>query len=179
MMVENHNRKMTLPLLDQCTELIRSLAAAVGTNKVTFLERFNAHQKLIDRSGARDGDPEELSAAIDQATEALYGKDPEATVPKLARDRGDDDPAQAVGRFQSDASQVDRIEFRLTSRKLRAQQKPAEDANLADVHRGPLSAVPGRIDTPHRKVVVVSYQVEANEATDLTGQLFTYRDSRP
>ena len=76
MMVENHNRKMTLSLLDQCTELIRSLAAAVGTNKVTFLERFNAHQKLIDRSGARDGDPEELSAAIDQATEALYGKDP-------------------------------------------------------------------------------------------------------
>ena len=47
MMVENHNRKMTLPLLDQCTELIRSLAAAVGTDKVTFPDRFNARQTEV------------------------------------------------------------------------------------------------------------------------------------
>ena len=156
MMVENHNRKMTLPLLDQRTKLIRRLAATVDTDKVTFPERFNTRQKLIDRSGAHDGDPEELSAAIDQAIEALCCRDPEATVAKLARDWGDDDPAQVVRRFQSDASQADRIELRLTSSKICAQQKPAVDANLADVQPRSVSAAPGRIDTPHRKGVVVS-----------------------
>ena len=131
MMVENHNRKMTLPLEAQRTKLIRKLAAAVGTDKATLRERFYVRQKLIDRQRRGDGDPEELSAAIDQATEALYGKDPEATVEKVARDRGDD-PAQAVERFQSDASQADRIELRLMTSKIRAQQKPAVDAKLAD-----------------------------------------------
>ena len=133
MMVENHNRKMTLPLLGQRTKLIRRLAAALGKDKADFHEQFAAREKLLERQRRGDGDPEELSAAIDQATEALYGKDPEATVAKLARDRGDADPAQAVGRFQSDASQADRIELRLTSSNIRAQQKPAEDAILTDV----------------------------------------------
>ena len=70
-MVEYHNRKMTLPMLAWRTKLIRRLAAAVGKEVEDFRTLFIAREKLLDRQHRGDGDPEELSAAIDAATEAL------------------------------------------------------------------------------------------------------------
>ena len=137
-MVEYHNRKMTLPMLAWRTKLIRNLAGAVGADITTFREKFNARGKLIEQQHRGDCDPEELSAAIDAATEALYGPHPEATVAKVARDRGDD-PAQAVERFESEAAEADRIGLRLMSSKIRTSQQPADDAKLENAQIPPHS----------------------------------------
>ena len=119
-MVENHNRKMTLPALARRTKLLRRLANAVGQDAATFRTLYNARAKLLEQQRRGDGDPEELSAAIDKATEALYGADPAAKVAQAARDRGDDiDPARAVERFESEAAEADRISARLADNKIK------------------------------------------------------------
>ena len=119
-MVENHNRKMTLPALARRTKLLRRLANAVGQDAATFRTLYNARAKLLEQQRRGDGDPEELAAAIDKATEALYGADPAAKVAQAARDRGDDtDPARAVERFESEAAEADRISARLADNKIK------------------------------------------------------------
>ena len=105
-MVENHSRKMTLPALARRTKLIRKLAGAVGADVATFREKFTARSKLLDKQRRGDGDPEELSAAIDKATVALYGENPEARVENRER-------------FESEAAEVDRIDARLADNKIK------------------------------------------------------------
>ena len=130
-MVEYHNRKMTLPMLARRTKLIRRLAAAVGADVEDFREKFIARAKVLDRQRRGDGDPEELSATIDEATVALYGRNPEARV-------------ENVEQFMADAAEADRIDARLAENKIRAQQESADDSKLENAQIPPHSVMRGR-----------------------------------
>ena len=109
-MVENHNRKMSLPLLDRQTKLIRRLAAATGKDKATFRALFNARVKLLDQQRHGNGDPEELSAA----TKTMLGT------------------ANLTDEVRKLLEEANRTVLRLMYSKIRDQQEPAEDAKLED-----------------------------------------------
>ena len=102
--VEQHNRKMILKVIQRRTKLVRQMAGERGMDAADFRKLYDARAVLLAEQRNAEGDPEELSARIDAATEAMAGT------------------AEPTEKFQRAMEEADRLEPRIADTRIRRRE---------------------------------------------------------
>lgn len=102
--VEQHNRAMSLSLLQRRTKLVRKMAGARGMDPKAFRTLYDERARLLAEQRQGAGDPEALAERIDAATERLHGT------------------AEPSAEYTEWAAEADRIQPRIDDTRIRRRE---------------------------------------------------------